>query len=36
MAWWAEDTSRAPREVVIETLTQIQLRGTHPPMRDPL
>ena len=36
MAWWAEDTSRAPREVVIETLTQIQLRGTHPQMRDPL
>lgn len=36
MAWWAEDTSRAPREVVIETLTQIQLHGTHPQMRDPL
>jgi AcrR family transcriptional regulator len=30
VAWWAEDTSRAPREVVIETLTQIQLHGTHP------
>ena len=30
LAWWAEDTSRAPREVVIETLTRIQLRGTHP------
>jgi len=30
LAWWAEDTSRAPREVVVETLTQIQLHGTHP------
>ena len=30
VAWWAEDTTRMPREVVIETLTQIQLRGTHP------
>jgi AcrR family transcriptional regulator len=30
VAWWAEDTSRAPREVVIETLTRIQLQGTHP------
>ncbi len=30
VAWWAEDPSRAPREVVIETLTQIQLHGTHP------
>ena len=30
MAWWAEDPSRAPREVVIESLVQIQLVGTHP------
>ena len=30
VAGWAEDTSRAPREVVIETLTHIQLHGTHP------
>ena len=30
VAWWAEDTSRASRKVVIETLTQIQLHGTHP------
>ncbi len=30
-AWWAEDPSRAPRETVIETLTRIQLQGTHPP-----
>jgi AcrR family transcriptional regulator len=30
LAWWAEDTSRAPQAVVIETLTRIQLSGTHP------
>jgi AcrR family transcriptional regulator len=30
VAWWAEDMSRAPREKVIETLTHIQLGGTHP------
>lgn len=30
IAWWAEDPSRAPRETVIETLTRIQLSGTHP------
>jgi len=29
-AWWAEDPTRAPRETVIETLTRIQLSGTHP------
>ena len=34
LAWWAEDTTRAPREVVVETLTQIQLRGTHPERQD--
>jgi len=31
VAWWAEDPTRAPRETVIETLTRIQLSGTHPP-----
>lgn len=36
VAWWAEDTDRASREVVIETLTQIQLNGTHPAHNDPL
>jgi AcrR family transcriptional regulator len=30
VAWWTEDPSRASREVVIETLTRIQLSGTHP------
>ncbi len=35
VAWWAEDTSRATREVVIETLTQIQLHGTHPEIQNP-
>ncbi len=30
IAWWAEDPSRAEREHVIETLTRIQLSGTHP------
>ncbi len=28
--WWIEDPARAPRETVIETLTRIQLSGTHP------
>jgi AcrR family transcriptional regulator len=28
--WWIEDPERAPRETVIETLTRIQLSGTHP------
>ena len=28
--WWLEDPSRATRETVIETLTRIQLSGTHP------
>jgi hypothetical protein len=31
VAWWAEDPSRAARETVVETLTRIQLGGTHPP-----
>ena len=30
LAWWAEDPERASAEVVIETLTQIQLNGTRP------
>ena len=30
IAWWAEDPTRAPRDSVVETLTQIQLNGTHP------
>ena len=28
--WWIEDPARASRETVIETLTRIQLSGTHP------
>ena len=28
--WWIEDDQRASRETVIETLTRIQLTGTHP------
>jgi len=30
VAWWAEDPRRASRQVVTETLTRIQLQGTHP------
>jgi len=30
VAWWAADPDRAPRETVVETLTRIQLSGTHP------
>ncbi len=30
LAWWTEDPRRADRETVIETLTRIQLGGTHP------
>ena len=30
IAWWVEDPRRATRETVIETLTRIQLSGTHP------
>jgi AcrR family transcriptional regulator len=30
VAWWAENPARAPRETVVETLTRIQLGGTHP------
>lgn len=28
--WWLEDPGRASRETVIESLTRIQLSGTHP------
>lgn len=28
--WWVDDDTGVPREVVIETLTNIQLAGTHP------
>lgn len=36
VAWWAENPERTPRETVIETLTRIQLEGTHPSVgRDP-
>ena len=28
--WWLEDPSRVTRETLIETLTRIQLSGTHP------
>ena len=30
LAWWIEDPSRATRDALIETLTRIQLGGTHP------
>jgi hypothetical protein len=30
VAWWAQDPRRASRETVIDTLTRIQLSGTHP------
>ena len=30
VAWWVEDPRRASRESVIQTLTRIQLSGTHP------
>ena len=30
LAWWAEDPSRVDRQQVIDTLTAIQLGGTHP------
>ena len=28
LSWWCEDPTRASRESIIETLTQIQLSGT--------
>jgi len=30
VAWWAENPGRASRESVVDTLTRIQLQGTHP------
>jgi AcrR family transcriptional regulator len=30
IAWWVEDPSRASRDTLIQTLTRIQLAGTHP------
>ena len=30
LAWWTKDPRRADREIVIDTLTRIQLGGTHP------
>ena len=29
VAWWVEDPSRVSRAALIETLTQVQLSGTH-------
>jgi AcrR family transcriptional regulator len=31
LAWWADDPDRIPGDRVVETLSQIQLTGTHPP-----
>jgi AcrR family transcriptional regulator len=31
VAWWVENPERASRQSVVETLTRIQLEGTHPP-----
>lgn len=31
VAWWIENPQRASRRSVVETLTRIQLQGTHPP-----
>lgn len=33
VAWWVADPARASRDAVIETLTRIQLEGTHPSPR---
>ena len=30
LTWWAEDPERKSREVLVETLSQIELFGTHP------
>ncbi len=34
VAWWAEDPSQVPPDTVIDTLTRIQLFGTHPRRSD--
>jgi AcrR family transcriptional regulator len=31
IAWWIEDTTRAAPDTLIDTLTNIQIGGTHPP-----
>ena len=36
LAWWAEDPERVSAEVLIETLTQIQLTGTRPAPSGPV
>jgi AcrR family transcriptional regulator len=33
VAWWVEDPNRTSRAALIETLTQVQLSGTHPATR---
>lgn len=35
IAWWVEDPSRTSRAALIDTLTQLQLSGTHPFHREP-
>ncbi len=30
LSWWSEDPSRISREALIESMTRIQLAGTHP------
>lgn len=30
LSWWSQDPSRVSREVLIQSLTRIQLSGTHP------
>jgi len=27
--WWTQDPSRAPREVVVDTITRLRLSGLH-------
>ena len=33
IAWWIEDTTRATPDTLIDTLTNIQIGGTHPPTK---
>ncbi|MBW1886703.1 MAG: hypothetical protein JRJ58_24500 [Deltaproteobacteria bacterium] len=30
LSWWSEDPSRISRKALIESMTRIQLAGTHP------
>ena len=30
LTWWAEDPDRKSRDVLVQTLSQIELFGTHP------